>query len=172
MFIYTVHLPKRQLIAGGTGILCCAVAVLTALLLTAGGRAVSASAEVKGIRDNADRLGYLEGLGWEVSPAPIAVEELLVPAEFDQSYKAYLALQAGQGFDLTKYAGKRITRYTYEIRNHPAGETGAQVSLLICKNTVIGGEILSTTGNGNLQGLVPSVSVLPSGESHTENAVI
>lgn len=170
MFIYTAHLPKRRLVAGGAGFLCCAVAVLTALLLTAGGRAVSASGEVRGVRDNADRLGYLEGLGWEVSPEPIAVEELLVPAQFDQSYESYLALQAGQGFDLTKYAGKRITRYTYELKNHPAGETGAQVSLLICKNTVIGGEIF--TGSGDLQGLAPSESILSPGESLPESAVI
>ena len=30
----------------------------------------------------------------------------------DDSYTDYLALQSGQGFDLTKYAGKRVKRFS------------------------------------------------------------
>lgn len=56
----------------------------------------------------------------------------------DASYDDYLALQSGQGFDLSKYAGKRVKRYTYEITNYPTGETGILANLLIYKNTVIG----------------------------------
>lgn len=175
MFIYTARLPKKRLIAGGISLLCCVVVVATALLLNAGGKAVSASAEVKGVRDNDDRVAYLEGLGWTVSGDPIAVEELMIPVKFDDSYADYLALQESQGFDLTKYPGKRIKRYTYEITNYPTGETGVQASLLVYKNTVIGGEILSPTQNGILHGLTmpeaapspePSQStVLPGGQN-------
>lgn len=154
MFIYTARLPKKRLIAGGVSLLCCVVVIATALLLNAGGKAVSASAEVKGVRDNDDRVAYLENLGWTVSPNPISVEELLVPTKFDDSYADYLALQEEQGFDLTKYTGKRIKRYTYEITNYPTGEAGMQASLLVYKNTVIGGEVLSPTTNGILHGLV------------------
>lgn len=164
MFIYTARLPKKRLIAGGVTLLCCCVVVVTALLISAGGKAVSASAEVKGVRDNDDRISYLNELGWSVSPEPIATEELLVPKEFDDSYADYLALQEGQGFDLTKYCGKRIKRYTYEITNYPTGETGVQVSLLVYKNTVIGGEVLSPTADGLIHGLAmpePPASPLP-----------
>ena len=51
----------------------------------------------------------------------------------DDSYQEYLALQADQGFDLEKYAGKRVKRYTYEVLNYPTGESGVQVNLLLCK---------------------------------------
>ena len=46
-----------------------------------GGRAVAASAEVKNIKDNDDRLAYLSGLGWQTSSQPIATEELLIPED-------------------------------------------------------------------------------------------
>ena len=69
------------------------------------------------------------------------------------SYQDYLALQSQQGFDLEKYAGKRVKRYTYEVLNYPTGETGVQANLLIRKNTVVGGEVLSPQLDGFLHGL-------------------
>ena len=43
--------------------------------------------------------------------------------------------------------------YTYEITNYPTGETGILANLLIYKNTVIGGEVLSPQLDGFLHGL-------------------
>ena len=152
MIIFTARIPKRRLLAGASAALCCVFAVL-AFALTLGGRAVAASAEVKNVRDNDDRLAYLNGLGWQTSSQPIATEELLIPEEFDESYTGYLQLQADQGFDLTQYKGRRVKRYTYEVLNYPTGEAGVQANLLICKNTVVGGEVLSPQLDGFLHGL-------------------
>ena len=113
----------------------------------------TASAEISGLKNNEDRAAYLESLGWAILPTPLAVETLLIPEEFDSSYDEYLALQANQGFDLNLYRGKKITRYTYEVTNYPTGESGVQVSLLLYKNTVIGGEIFSSASNSFLHGL-------------------
>ena len=46
-----------------------------------------------------------------------------------------------------------MERYTYEITNYPTGETGILANLLIYKNTVIGGEVLSPQLDGFLHGL-------------------
>ena len=81
------------------------------------------------------------------------MEELIIPEEFDDTYTQYLALQSGQGFDLTQYSGKRVKRYTYEITNYPTGESGVQAGLLIYKNTVIGGDVLSSQLGGFIHGL-------------------
>ena len=143
MFIVTARVPKKKLLAGGVALLCCCVVAATAVILSAGGVAVAASAEVRGIRDNDDRVAYLNELGWTVSAEPIATEELLIPDHFDDTYSDYLALQEGQGFDLSRYCGKRVKRYTYEITNYPTGEAGFQVALLVYRSTVIGGEVLS-----------------------------
>ena len=52
-----------------------------------------------------------------------------------------------------QYAGKRVKRYTYEIYNYPSGEAGVQANLLVYRNTVFGGEVLSPLLNGFLHGL-------------------
>lgn len=115
--------------------------------------AAAAAAAPKKVKTNEDRLAYLESFGWQVEPEPVAVEELLIPDEFDETYEEYLALQKSQGFDLTKYCGKRVKRYAYEIINYPTGESGVQAALLIYKNEVVGGEVLSARLNGFLHGL-------------------
>ena len=146
MIIFTARIPKRRLLAGASAALCCVFAVL-AFALTLGGRAVAASAEVKNVRDNDDRLAYLNGLGWQTSSQPIATEELLIPEEFDESYTGYLQLQADQGFDLTQYNGRRVKRYTYQLTNYPSQDEPVQISLLIYKNRVVGGQIQSSSGS-------------------------
>lgn len=164
MFIFTARIPKKRLLAGGGAALVCALAVLAALALTLGQRAVTASGEVAGIRDNEDRVAYLTGLGWQVSPQPAAQEKLLIPEAFDASYASYLSLQRQQGFDLERYCGKRVTRYVYEIANYPTGEAGVQAALLVYKNKVIGGQVQAADGSF-LHALSASVSPSPTPSS-------
>lgn len=153
MLIVTAKMPKRKLTLGvaAAALLCCCAIALNF------GRAVAASASdlpsPKGVRSNQDRIDFLSAYGWEVSGEPIATQELLIPQELDDSFAEYLALQNGQGFDLQKYAGKRVKRYTYEVLNYPTGEAGVQANLLVCKNTVVGGEVLSPRLDGFLHGL-------------------
>ena len=156
MIILTAKLPRHRKLTIGVAV--AALACCAALVLTLGGgpaREASASAvpSPKGVKSNEDRVAYLQSYGWSVSSDPIAVEELIIPEQFDETYSQYLELQASQGFDLTDYCGKRVKRYTYEITNYPTGETGILANLLIYKNTVIGGEVLSPQLDGFLHGL-------------------
>lgn len=155
MLIMTAKMPRRKLTLGvaAAALLCCCAIALN--FGQAASREASASAlpSPKGVKSNQDRVDYLSAYGWQVSPDPVATQELVIPKEMDDSYTEYLALQTGQGFDLQKYAGKRVKRYTYEVLNYPTGEAGVQVNLLICKNTVVGGEVLSPQLDGFLHGL-------------------
>ena len=156
MFIWTAKLRRGRLAAGAAALLLalCGAVVLAGGLSPGEGDAVSpAPANPKGIKTNEDRVAYLESYGWAVSPEAVSVEELLIPEEFDETYDQYLALQAQQGFDLTQYKGKRVKRYTYEVTNYPSGESGVEAGLLIYKNTVVAGEVLSTKLGGFIQGL-------------------
>ena len=155
MLIVTAKVPRRKLALGAALaalVCCCAVALK---LGTSDSREAVASGlpDPTGVKSNEDRVAYLAGYGWEVLSEPLATQELLIPEEMDDSYDEYLALQSQQGFDLTRYAGKRVKRYTYEVTNYPTGETGVQANLLIYKNTVIGGEVLSPQLDGFLHGL-------------------
>lgn len=154
MIIRTFKLPRRRLAAlGGVVVFVCALVLAVTAL--GGGPSASAGEAIspKGIRTAEDRLAYLEAHGWLVSETPLAVEELLIPKELGSEYDDYLALQESQGFDLAKYAGKTVKRYTYQVLNYPTGEQGVQVSLLIYKNTVVAADVLSPALNGFMHGL-------------------
>lgn len=154
MMIRAIKLPRRRLAAmGGALVFVCALVLAVTAM---GGGPTAAAGEVispKGIRTNEDRLAYLEAHGWLVGSEPLAVEELLIPKEMGSEYDDYLALQSSQGFDLAKYAGKTVKRYTYQILNYPTGEQGVQASLLMYKNTVVAADVLSPALNGFMHGL-------------------
>ena len=149
MLIWTAKLNRKKILLTLLAVGVCAAAAAMALSLR-DSAAVSATVSPKGIRSETDRVDYLKEWGWQVSPEAAGVEELQLPREFGPEYEQYLALQSGQGFDLTKYAGKRVRRYTYDVLNYPTGEKDVAVHLLVYKNTVIGGEVL---GEGFLHGL-------------------
>lgn len=155
MFIVTAKVQRKKLIIWGVG----AAAILCVLLIAMGwlgaGPTASAIAALTGQNggDNESRVAYLRSFGWEVREEPISVEELTIPEEFSDAYTQYLALQQSQGFDLEQYRGKRIRRYTYEITNYPTGETGVQAGLLVYRDTIIGGDVLSSDLDGFIHGL-------------------
>ena len=155
MLIVTAKVPRRKLALGvaAAALLCCCAVALTFGGTDSRETAGSGLPDPKGVKSNEDRVEYLEAYGWEVNSEPLATQELLIPEEMDESYDEYLALQSEQGFDLKQYAGKRVKRYTYEITNYPTGEQGVQANVLIYKNTVIGGEVLSPQMDGFLHGL-------------------
>ena len=154
MFIFTAKLRWGRIAAVlAAGLVLCFVLVGSARRLGPPATTASAVVSTQKLSNNEDRVAYLAGLGWQVDPDPIAVEELIVPKEFSDSYTNYLQLQADQGFDLTEYAGKRIKRYTYAVNNYPTGEKNVQVSLLMFRHRVIGGDVLSNQPGGFLHGL-------------------
>lgn len=155
MLIVTAKIPRRKLALwalAAAALCCCALLVNVGTLRTSHGMETAAVIP-KDIKTNEDRVAYLGEYGWQVKQEPLTTQELIIPQEFDESYTDYLTLQSEQGFDLTKYAGKRVKRYTYEITNYPTGQTGVQVNLLIYKNTVVGGEVLCAQLDGFLHGL-------------------
>ena len=158
MLIVTAKLPRRVLKLTGflaAAALCalCLLPSFSVLLPAVREASASAAPNPKGISSNEDRISYLSAYGWDVSPEPVAVQELLIPSEMDESYQEYLTLQTQQGFDLEQYAGKRVKRYTYEVYNYPSGEAGVQANLLQYRRTIVGGEILSPRLDGFLHGL-------------------
>lgn len=154
MFIFTAKVNRRRLLSGAAALLLlCGLAASAAAMWNGRREAASAAVGPKGVRSNEDRVAYLEHFGWNVLPEPVAVEELVIPEVFDETYRQYLDLQSSQGFDLTQFCGKRVKRYTYEITNYPTGETGVLAGILIYKNTVIGGDVLSSDLGGFIHGL-------------------
>lgn len=104
------------------------------------------------IRTNDDRIEFLAQYGWTVAETPTEEVTLTLPTEFDKIMKTYNELQKQQGLDLSKYKGKQITRYTYEITNYPTQNGKVLANVIVYKNRVIGGDICSTDVNGFIHG--------------------
>ena len=103
--------------------------------------------------NNLARITFLKSYGWEVSEEPSEVVSVVIPQTFGDVYENYNAIQTAQGFDLTGYQGKRVKRYTYQVANYPSGDGEVLANLLVHKNTVIGGEVLSAQPGGFIHGL-------------------
>ena len=117
---------------------------------------VAASGEVDiqydGIKTGEDRIEFLKQFGWEVKADPKESVEVTIPAEFDKVFAAYNELQRAQGLDLSTYAGRVVTRYTYRVTNYEGHEGDVFANLLVSRGRVIGGDICAADANGFLQG--------------------
>ena len=95
------------------------------------------------------RIEYIRSYGWDVGIAPTAIKEIRIPANFDEAYEQYNALQREQGFDLRKYRACYAYKYTYDILNY--GEPSPVpicVNLIVYEGRIIGADISSSEANG------------------------
>ena len=155
MVMVTAKLSKGKILA--IILLLAAVAAVLVLCLN-GSKAApvqqsAADAEPKEIKSNEDRIGYLKERGWKVKEEPVQTQEVRVPDTENEVFSRYNTLQISQGFDLTQYAGKTIQRYVYEITNYPDSDECWYATLLVYKNSVIGGDVASGAKGGGMHGL-------------------
>jgi hypothetical protein len=111
------------------------------------------STKYTSVASNEKRVQFLESYGWKVNAEPVEVVEVLIPQSFNATYKNYNVIQKKQGFDLTRFSGKRVKRWTYRITNYPGVTDEVRANLLIYNDTVIGGDVSTVALNGFMQGL-------------------
>ena len=167
MMVISLKLTRKKML-GVLGVLG-AAAVWTMLLITGmaeqavmGARGGDYGMAVMGQSETPDlnaetnhaRVAFLEAFGWEVKDAPAEIAEVTLPDEFGDVMRQYNLMQIEQGFDLTPYRGKKVTRWCYEILNYEDALPGERVvaNLLVYDNKIIGGDICSATMNGFMHG--------------------
>ena len=96
----------------------------------------------------AEGASFFAQFGWQVSPEPIREDTVAIPAEFDEVYSSYNALQQKQGLDLTPYRGKTCRRYVWQIENYPREGEKVLGTVLYYDGKVIGGDISSARLDG------------------------
>lgn len=130
------------------------VLLLTFLGVKQGGQTttgVSTSAE-----NETEILEFVSFCGWEVDKEPVEVRDVVIPQTFDDVYNNYNDIQLQQGFDLSDYAGQRVKRWTYIVRNYPGSspeDDFIRINLLVFDGRVIGGDVCSVKLDGFMQGL-------------------
>ncbi len=93
-------------------------------------------------------MKYLKGYGWEVNPEPAEFSEIEIHNEFGQVLENYNILQREGGFDLEKYKGKRLKRYTFEVLNYPGNTENVRANVFLYGDKIVGGDVCSTDENG------------------------
>lgn len=95
------------------------------------------------------RIEYIKSFGWDVNIAPTSIKEIRIPANFDEAYEQYNALQREQGFDLRKYRACYAYKYTYDILNYSEpSPVPICASLIVYNGRIIGADISSSEANG------------------------
>lgn len=153
MFIYSLKASTLKFVA----VLSVALVTLITLIafIPAQSDSVSAAAEIdySGIKTGEDRIAFFGQFGWQVKPEPVACVEVRIPEEFDKVLSAYNEIQKGQGLDLTKYKGKTVQRYTYEIQNYDGYNGVVYANIIVYRNKVVAGDVCSADVGGFMHGL-------------------
>lgn len=99
-------------------------------------------------------LEFISGFGWEVTSEPDDVREVMIPVEFDDVYKNYNEIQRAQGYNLEKYAGERVKKWSFTITNYPGYEEQdfIKINVLVFEGRVIGGDVCSVKLDGFMHG--------------------
>lgn len=147
MMILTAKVDLKKILLA----LLVAAALVLALVLIFGGRGQQA-AQTSAIASNDSRVKFLESFGWQVTPAPKETTQVRIPQESGEMFQRYNALQKGQGYDLSKYAGKKVMRYVYTLTNYPGAQEPVYATVLVYKNKVIGGDVTDTSVKGKIRG--------------------
>ena len=150
MFILTARLSKKRVLR----VLLAALVVVVLLVCALYDPKEPPAEEDTMLKNNADRIAYLNSLGWEVTPEPTESLQLLLPETLPSNYLAYNQSQLAQGFDLNTCCGKQLTRYTYTVTNYPHYPKGVQLNLYLCDDRVVAGDIIATGANGFQAGLL------------------
>ena len=105
------------------------------------------------LKTNAERVKFLNSLGWEVDPEPVCTSEITIPLAFSDVYQKFNELQIEQGYDLSEHQGERVTIYAYRVKNY-SGYTGPVVAeLYMAEDRLVGGDIHSLALDGFMHSL-------------------
>lgn len=133
-------------------ILALVAAALLGLILFLGNSQQTFRTDHQDLASNDGRVHFLKGFGWEVQNSPKESGQVLIPQESNEVFDRYNALQKCQNYDLSKFAGKKVMRYVYEVTNYPGATEPVYATVLVYKNQVIGGDITNTAPGGKIQG--------------------
>lgn len=148
MFIYSVKATTLRFVL----ILALSVSVLIGLsAFYAAEEPVLSSVSYEGIRTETDRRNFLSAFGHKTTGDAQSTVEYALPATLDAVLLGYNEVQKEQGFDLSKYTGKTVMRYTYEIENYEGYEGKVYANLITYRDRVIGADL---TGAGEGKGFV------------------
>ncbi len=165
MMVMTAKVDMKKILLG----LAAAAALILSLIFLLGGGEPTTQTGAPAASNNDQRVKFLTDLGWDVTTSPVESSQVKIPQDSGDVFQRYNALQKGQGYDLSKFAGKKVMRYVYKVNNYPGATDPVYATLLVHKNEIIGGDITSTAPGGKIQGFKPGPTPTESTSQPTIN---
>ena len=156
MMVMTAKVDLKKIMLA----LAAVAALIVALILLLGdGKDATQTAALS---SNDGRVAFLKSFGWEVTTSPRESGQVKIPSEESEAFRRYNTLQKSQGYDLSKFAGKNVMRYVYQINNFPGATDPVYATVLVYKKEIIGGDVTQSGAKGKIQGFKFPESTLPS----------
>ena len=147
MFVYSVRSGSLKLF----GLVFLVALLLVGALVFGGDGAVLASSDgtvsFEGIKTEEDRIAFIESFGLKVDKESAESKSFSMPENFDRVIVGYNEIQKKQGLDLSKYAKKKVTRYTYKVENYDY-DGDVYASLFIYRSRVVACDLSSADPEG------------------------
>ena len=147
MMVMTAKVDLKKIMLALTA----AAALILALILLLGGNDTTQTA-APAPSANDGRVAFLKDFGWDVTTSPVESGRVRIPDAPSEVFDRYNTLQKGQGYDLSKYAGKTVMRYVYQVNNYPGATQPVYATVLVYKNQIIGGDVTDTSAKGHIRG--------------------
>ena len=161
MMVMTARVDFKKIMLA----LAAVAALVLALIMLLGGQE-SAQTAAPAPSANDGRVKFLQDFGWEVTTSPVESGRVRIPEDSSEVFDRYNTLQKGQGYDLSKYAGKTVMRYVYKVGNYPGATEPVYATLLVYKNQIIGGDVTDTSAKGHIRGFrMPESKEMPTESS-------
>lgn len=154
MFVYSVRASTIRFFA----VLILSILGMLFLLSLGSDAAVYASVDgidvnYGGIKTAEDRIAFLEGQGLKVKETAIVEENYTMPDDFDRVISGYNEIQKAQGLDLSKYKGRRITHYAFEVTNYDFDGV-VVANMLVYRGRIIALDLSSVDNGGFVSPIV------------------
>ncbi len=161
MFVFSLSSKKikKFLLVGLSFSIVVGAVILSKCLIKGDSKTNIVESVGSNVTDSSGILAFISTFGWEVDEEPDEVREIVIPAEFDEVYTNYNTIQTEQGYDLQKYAGERVKRWTYTVKNYPGyvEEECIKINVLVYEDKVIGGDVCSVRLDGFMHGFSKDV---------------
>lgn len=158
MMVMTAKVDMKKIALG----LAAVVALIICLILLLGGGEPTENTAAPALSSNDGRVKFLSDFGWDVTSSPTESSQVKIPADSSPVFERYNALQKKQGYDLSKFAGKNVMRYVYQINNFPGATGPVYATLLVYKDAVIGGDVTDTSVGGRIRSFKMPEATKPS----------
>ena len=151
MFIYSVRASSVKFFV----VVMLTLVVFIGVLL-AGNTVLAVSGteiDLTGMKTEDDRIAFIESFGVDVDGAEEEVSFVL-PDNFDRVMLGYNEIQKDQGLDLGKYVKKKITRYTYTLKDYEDYDGTVYANLFVYRGRVVGCDVSSADPEGFVRPLI------------------